>query len=226
MAGSKVDATTTGGATAFSTVTESAGITVTGVNDAPTIAAPPSIGVTEDVASPITGISFADVDAGGASVQATFTPAAGSLAATSGGGVTVNSTATDLILTGSIANINAFIAAGNITFTTAPNDASPVNLTVALSDLGNSGSGGALGDSTSITLAVSNVNDPPVVNNQSFATPENTADAATVGTVLASDADVGDTLTYSITAGNIGGAFSIDAATGEILVANSAAARF
>ena len=42
-------------------------------------------------------------------------------------------------LTGTIADINAFIAGSNVTFTTAPNATANVNLTVTLNDRGNTG---------------------------------------------------------------------------------------
>ena len=41
-----------------------------------------------------------------------------------------------------------------------------------------------------------------------------------VGTVLADDPDAGDSLTYAITDGNTGGAFALDASTGELTVNN------
>ena len=47
-----------------------------------------------------------------------------------------------------------------------------------------------------------------------------------MGTVVASDPDAGDTLTYAITGGNTGGAFTINPSTGEITVNNSAALDF
>jgi len=62
----------------------------------------------------------------------------------------------------------------------------------------------------------------PLANDQSFAVDENAAAGTAVGTVVASDSDVGDTLSYSITGGNTGGAFAIDPATGEITVADGA----
>ncbi|MFC1758347.1 cadherin domain-containing protein [Planctomycetota bacterium] len=62
-------------------------------------------------------------------------------------------------------------------------------------------------------------NDPPVISNQTFDVDENASVSTVVGTVQASDPD-GDALTYAITAGNTGGAFSIDA-SGRIRVANS-----
>ena len=138
-------------------------LSVTAVNDAPSITAPASIAVTEDVAGALTGISFTDVDAGSSSVTVTLSVASGSLAATSGSGVTVGGTASALTLTGSVANINTFIAASAVSFTTASNATSSVTLTVDIDDGGNTGSGGAKADSITVSLLVTAVNDPPAV---------------------------------------------------------------
>ena len=51
---------------------------------------------------------------------------------------------------------------------------------------------------------------PPAVTASAFSIDENSADNTVVGTVVANDQDIGDTLSYAITAGNTGGAFSID----------------
>ncbi|MBW1686544.1 MAG: DUF4347 domain-containing protein [Deltaproteobacteria bacterium] len=72
-------------------------------------------------------------------------------------------------------------------------------------------------------VSVTAPNQAPVVNDQSFSVDENSADTTVVGTVAASDPDAGDTLSYSITAGNTGGAFAINSSTGQITVASSAA---
>jgi VCBS repeat-containing protein len=78
--------------------------------------------------------------------------------------------------------------------------------------------------SATVTITVTDVNEfDPVIANQAFSVAENTPNLASVGTVLASDADTSQTLTYVITAGNTGGAFAINAATGEITVANTGA---
>lgn len=69
-------------------------------------------------------------------------------------------------------------------------------------------------------------NRPPVINAQAFSVPENSANNTVVGTVVASDPDAGQTLTYAITAGNTGGAFAINSSTGQLRVANSAALNF
>ncbi|SKB48751.1 gliding motility-associated C-terminal domain-containing protein [Sphingobacterium nematocida] len=136
-------------------------ITVNPVNDAPVVTVPASISVTEDVASALTAISFSDVDAGINPVIVTFSVPTGTLSATSGMGITVGGTAAMLTLSGSIANINTFIAASAVTFTTASNATNNVLLTVSINDNGNSG-GTSLTDTKTTTLLVTAVNDAPV----------------------------------------------------------------
>ena len=65
---------------------------------------------------------------------------------------------------------------------------------------------------------MTDVNEAPTVNDQSFAIDENSADGTSVGMVAASDVDAGDTLSYAITGST---AFEIDIDTGEITVADS-----
>ena len=96
------------------------------------------------------------------------------------------------------------------------------NLTVQVTDAGTPG----LTDTATVTINLNNLNETPVVNDQSFPVNENAVNGMVVGTVAASDPDAGDTLTYAITGGNTGGAFAINAATGEITVNNSAALNF
>ena len=71
--------------------------------------------------------------------------------------------------------------------------------------------------SQSVTLSF--INETPVVDDQSFLVPDFTVSGVVVGSVNASDPDVGDSLDYAITAGNSAGEFSIDSATGEISTA-------
>ena len=81
-----------------------------------------------------------------------------------------------------------------------------------------------------LTVNVTNVNEAPIIANQTFTTPENwmnsVPNGTVVGTVAASDPDIGDTLSYAITAGNVGGAFSINPGTGVISVANNIALNY
>ena len=74
----------------------------------------------------------------------------------------------------------------------------------------------------SVLLNTTPRNQPPVIADQTFTVAENSAAGAAVGTVVASDPDAGQTLSYRITAGNAAGAFAIDSGTGQITVANSA----
>ena len=72
-----------------------------------------------------------------------------------------------------------------------------------------------------ITINVMNVNDnAPAIVAQIFSVAENAANGAAVGTVMATDAD-GDALTFTITSGNMGNAFAINASSGAITVSGT-----
>ncbi len=80
---------------------------------------------------------------------------------------------------------------------------------------------GNLTDDATITVVLTDVNQIPEILAQSFALEENSSNGAVVGTVVAIDPDAGQTLTFSITSGNIGDAFAIDSQTGELTVINT-----
>jgi hypothetical protein len=61
-------------------------------------------------------------------------------------------------------------------------------------------------------------NNPPTVNDQAFSVDENSSNGTVVGTVVATDPDAGDALTYSITGGTGQTAFDINSSTGQITV--------
>ncbi|MEI6178315.1 MAG: DUF6288 domain-containing protein, partial [Verrucomicrobiota bacterium] len=106
----------------------------------------------------------------------------------------------------------AITVAGSLNADTIPT----YNLTVTVTD------SGLLTDTAAITLAVHPINhgsnSAPVVNDQSFSLNENTSVGSSVGTIASSDANAGDVRTYSITAGNTGGAFSLNSLTGQLTV--------
>ena len=77
------------------------------------------------------------------------------------------------------------------------------------------------GVSSNVTLPLTVANSAPVLADDTFLIAENTANGQLVGTVRGSDNDAADTLTYQITAGNVGNAFSVDSATGKIRVADA-----
>ncbi len=76
-----------------------------------------------------------------------------------------------------------------------------------------------------ITVNVTDVNEAPVFANGAVSLTENAAAGAIVADLGASDPDIGQTLTYTIDAGNTAGAFAIDA-NGDLIVANAAAIDF
>jgi hypothetical protein len=101
---------------------------------------------------------------------------------------------------------------------------STFSLTVKVTDTG------GLTATATVTVHVnppgSSANNPPVIANQTFVVDDGSANGTVVGSVVASDPDVGDTLTYSIIGGNTGNAFSINAGTGVLSVSNSAAVKY
>ena len=75
--------------------------------------------------------------------------------------------------------------------------------------------------SHTVDVTLVDLNDPPVYLNAAFDVPENSGVNFPVGQPhTATDPDTTDVLSYSIVAGNTGGAFKIDSVTGQISVAN------
>ena len=97
--------------------------------------------------------------------------------------------------------------AGTLDYESTPS----YTLTVRASD----GNGGT--STSTVTITVSDANDAPVFGSSTytFSVAEEAASGASVGTVAATDDDSGDTLTYSITAGDPNGNFSIDSQAGD-----------
>ncbi|MDW7995892.1 MAG: cadherin-like domain-containing protein [Gemmatales bacterium] len=146
-------------------------------------------------------ISIADPDAGTNPVQVTLSVTNGTLTLATVSGLTFSAgDGTDdatMTFTGTITAINA--ALNGLQFRPATNYSGPATLTITTNDLGNSGFGGALTDSDTVTITVTAVNDAPVVAfvNAHF-TPVNT------------------TLTFSSLNGNALSASDVDAGSGTI----------
>jgi RHS repeat-associated protein len=146
-------------------------VTVRAVNDAPVATiTPTSYSATEQtpVALHGTGLSVADVDAGSSTVTAVVSVTSGKLTVAAGTtGVTVSGSGTGgVLLSGTVAQINALLAgslSGSLTYeadTDAP--AASATLTLLVSDLGNTGSGGTRTDSDTAVINLTAVNDAPV----------------------------------------------------------------
>lgn len=217
MANGGVDTGTPGGSPALATVT------VVAVNDAPTVTGSPAdVAVTEDQASnlDLSAVTVADVDS--SPLTATLGVSAGTLAATSGGGVTVGGSGTGtLTLTGTAAHINAWLdntsaiqytgaanASGNnaATFTLKVNDGT-VDSTVANGN-----------------IDITAVNDAPTdiaLSNAAVSVYDGT-DAA-VGNLTSTDVDTSDAHTYTLVSGTGDTHNSLFNIAGNTLRANDAA---
>jgi hypothetical protein len=180
-------------------------LNVSAVNDPPSVAAPASFVINEDVVTPLTGITLADVDAGAGSVQLTAQTTAGTLT-TTGSGVTVGGSGTATVtLTGSIAAINTFVANSNLRYTTAQDATASATLNVTLSDLGNTGSGGTLTGNDSATLNVTAVNDAPAVAGPTTVFAQ-LSGQTTISGVSFNDVDAGGaslTVTWAVGSGTM-----------------------
>jgi len=80
--------------------------------------------------------------------------------------------------------------------------------------------------SATITIALTDINEIPTINDASFALEENTSINTFVGHVTAEDPDNGQSLNYSIISGNVNNAFQIGSANGNITVQNMSAINF
>jgi len=182
-------------------------ITVTAVNDPPTIVAQSGT-TTEDtplIFSVANGdpVSIADVDAGAGSIQVTVTSTNGvlTLAQTSGlmfvtGNGSGNATMT---FTGTLTSLNA--ALDGLRFDPNANFNGSAALSIVTNDQGNNGSGGPMSAATSVAISVTAVNDAPV---NSVPGPQSTQENAA--------------LLFSAASGNAISVSDVDAGTADIQV--------
>lgn len=181
-------------------------ITLNDINEAPSIEAQ-TFAVAENAptGTPVAAVVASDADASAPNATLTFAITAGN----TGGAFAIDAASGAI----SVAN-GAAVTLAN----------APFALTVTVTDGGTP----ALSDSATITIQVTDQNDAPSFGqaSYSFALPENSAAGTAVGTLSATDPDVGQTLAYAIASGNVGNAFAIDAASGAITVADPSALDF
>lgn len=122
------------------------------------------------------------------------------------------------IVAGDVFNAFNIDATGVITVTNLANlgqFSSPIVLTIQLN-----------GDpTTNQTVVINFVNQAPVIGPAAFTVPRDVVDGAVVGTVPAYDPEGRPLTGFAITGGNTGGAFAIDANTGQITVVSGNAVR-
>ena len=169
-------------------------VNVTDVNESPT-ADDATLSVAEDASNgAVVGtVTTADPDAGDTLTY--------SITAGNGDGIFTINSSTGQITIADNSNLNF-------------ESATSYGLTVQVEDAG------GLTDTAAVTVNVTNVNEDPTVNSASFSIDEHSADGSAVGAITGSDPDAGDSLSYSIIAGNDQGLFSINSATGAITINN------
>jgi hypothetical protein len=175
--------------------TDNVTINVAAVNDAPVNTVPGAQTVNEDTSLVFTGgnaISMSDVDANGLNETVTLSVASGTLTLNGIAGLafTVGDGTADSTMTfsGTVAAINTALNGlayqGNLNF----NGSDTLNITT--NDNGNTGSGGALSDTDSVTINVTAVNDAPVVTaGHTLNYTENQAATAFDPAITVSDVD-------------------------------------
>ncbi len=185
---------------------DTATINIMAVNDSPVNTVPAAQVATEDTALVFGAgngnqIQVTDADMGSGNLEITLLVDNGTLtlASTSGlsfttGDGTVDST---LVFTGTLADINNALSI--LTFNPTANYNGNAVMSIASSDLGNTGTGGTLTDTDVVSITIDAVNDSPTVAN--IISNQNATQGATFNFQFAantfSDIDAGDILTYS-----------------------------
>jgi len=181
----------------------SVGITVAPVNDGPVLIAN-NLTVSEGQTVALTSANLNTADPENSPSELIY-----AVTNVTGGQFELASSPGTAITSFSQAQVNA----GEVVFVHDGNEAAP-SYDVTVTD-------GALSDGPqAAAITFTNVNDPPVISDQTFAILENTPAGSQVATILATDPDTGETLTFSISASSVPGAFMIDPATGRLFVAD------
>ncbi len=185
---------------------DTATINITALNDAPANTVPGAQATDEDTALVFSAgngnpIQVGDVDAGVSDLEVSLSVTNGTLTLAGVAGLvftTGDGTADgSMVFSGTQAAINAALA--TLTYNPTPGFSGASVLSITTSDLGNTGTGGALTDSDNVNITVNAINDAPTIVN---AIPnQNATEDAAFNFQFAlntfADVDVGDTLTYT-----------------------------
>jgi hypothetical protein len=132
------------------------GVTITPVNDAPANTVPDAYDIEANTDAALEGLSISDLDADAGALTATLSVAHGTLTVASAGGAAAAGSGTGTVmLSGTLAAINATLtAAGNILYRGTQDFFGTDTLTLTTNDAGNTGSDGALLDSDQAAIRV------------------------------------------------------------------------
>ncbi len=178
---------------------------------APTLTAPSSLTVTEDVAGNLvyTDIPFADVDDGTLTVTLSITD--GAITGNAGTGITIGGTATARTFSGTTADLNSyFTTAGNITYQTVLNNNTARTLTTSVSD-------GRRSSSATSMVNIIAVNDAP---DTAAASGSGNEDAASIAVALSGSDIDGTVASFKVTSLPANGTLYSDAGLTTAIAAN------
>jgi len=206
-----------GHSSAYSEVT----VQVQAVNDAPVNTVPGAQAVNEDGSLTFSSangnrLNVSDADAASGNIEVQLSVDHGVLNVPGWSATTASS----LTLTGTVAQLQSWLA--SVVYTPTAQYSGGDTLTMTTSDLGNAGSGGVATDMDTVTITVNAVNDAPVITSNgggASASVSVNEGSSAVTTVTATDPD-GDTLSYSIVGGADAGSFTINASTGALSFAS------
>ena len=137
-------------------------ILINAVNDAPVNQLPASYTTNEDTALKLSGLSVSDADVASGLVSVTLAVTSGTLSAATANGVTVSGAGTGtLTLSGTLADINAYLAAPvtQPSYQPVADASGNVTLTMTSNDGGNTGAGGALTDVDTRVITINPIAD-------------------------------------------------------------------
>ncbi|MGC8711298.1 MAG: Ig-like domain-containing protein, partial [Leptodesmis sp.] len=179
-------------------------LTVSAVNQPPLISLPASVSISEDIPSPIAGITIADPNANSGLVTASILAVNGvvSLSSTAGLSVSGNNAIKqkNLVFTGTLSAVNN--ALNNLIYQSDPNFNGPDSLIISVNDNGNTGNGIPLSDTKTLGITVTPVNDAPILTVPPAQTANENIDLRITGiTVQDVDAGAGN-LSVTISAAN------------------------
>jgi hypothetical protein len=206
-----VDGTFDNGNDTVSGLNTQASVNLAAVNDAPVNTVPGAQSPAEDTPFAFAGnISVSDVNdtshGGVDNIRTTVSVANGTLTTAGGAAVIVGDGSGSVQITGTAAQVN--FALNGLSYLSTLNYSGADNLNVLTTDLGNTGTGGALTDNDNIALTVTAVNDAPV--NMYAGIP-------IVGAVPGST-DASRVIVFSTANGNAFAISDVDAGSGLVYV--------
>ncbi|MEY4178124.1 MAG: hypothetical protein RLY70_1698, partial [Planctomycetota bacterium] len=186
-------------------------ITVQAINDAPVNTVPGPQSIPEDLPLSFNSVfgnvlAVTDIDAGGGTIRVQLSAVNGLLTLSTTAGLSFAGGAGDgvddstMSFTGTLAAVNT--ALNGLTFVSATDFFGAATLAITANDLGNTGTGGPLADSDTISISVTSVNDPPRTAPLPRAILEDNALTLGIATLIVNDLpgpanEAGQTLAFS-----------------------------